>query len=675
MFDLPAFARKCALLIVGSCLVIFTQPKLAFAQSTQQQQQEDERERKEKQERAREQEQERQQERQQQQEERERQRQQREEESQRSPQVQTERESSSETGRSSSGNPPSNNNNSGATNSGERGTTYTPRGGAPSSGTSTTIHTYTPGATGSGSTAHTNVYTPGSSSNGTSPSSAAGVTTYTPNARSTSPAKIEHEAGVENPGGGVTSSAGVTTYTPHAQTAGTQSGTRNAGCPQLTGDNACSVCQVSGAGSWICKSYTAGNGSPGNNSAVPKQPLRTVIPSGGSNGASQSVSAGAGATGSGNQSPNPAGQQLGKPATTSYPTNNSTAALAPAAATGCSTSIPDVGDGLRTEAPVTTCSGGTTPGQGMSTSSGTQINLICSPATGIPDAICSGNGATQPAGLAPSSFGSTSGDALTNSANVSTDSMPSDDGCFADSPDGAATSGNCTNQADQSGQPVPTDDCTSARLYVNDPNGLQADLDYAVNKYMIAKEGLKAQQALKAQLLDDSWWAASEGPVVAAQIKYYTDEMQDWVAGLIPEEGALSSAQKALLAGLKVSADSIKAAYDNSESIKGAVVAAAATAAQDLTVIQLEKIGEDVGLGPAYAGWKIIADQEEYLKTLNEAAESREIVQDQIHKIDAQIASAQNQASIAAEKVTALNALRQDVAVACYQKAITITPR
>ena len=154
---------------------------------------------------------------------------------------------------------------------------YTPNSKTPSSGTSTATHTYTPGASNSGSTAHTNIYTPSSSSNGPEPTSSAGVTTYTPHAKSSGPAKTEPERGPENARGRVANSDGVITYTPHART------------PEAN---------------------TVGRNIPKNNLPVPKKPLPTVIPSRGGNGGSQSASAGAGATGSGNQSSKAAGQPL-----------------------------------------------------------------------------------------------------------------------------------------------------------------------------------------------------------------------------------------------------------------------------------------------------------------------------------------------------------------------------
>jgi hypothetical protein len=224
-------------------------------------------------------------------------------------------------------------------------------------------------------------------------------------------------------------------------------------------------------------------------------------------------------------------------------------------------------------------------------------------------------------------------------------------------------------------QPVPTDECASALKYVSDPtNGLQADLERALNTYAVEKEGLKAQQDLKAQLLNDSWWATSSGPVVAARIKYYADELQDWVSVFLPAEAELNQAKQALLDGLKLSGAVIKGAYQNSESLMDAIKGANDEAAKELAEIGKDKLGQELGAGQVYSAYKIFKDQADFVETLDQAAEARNVVQDQIHKLDDQIAKARTRASIAAEKATALDALRQDVLQACTQKVIIVTP-
>lgn len=215
-------------------------------------------------------------------------------------------------------------------------------------------------------------------------------------------------------------------------------------------------------------------------------------------------------------------------------------------------------------------------------------------------------------------------------------------------------------------------DCDSALQYVSDPNGLQKDLDLAVAQRRIHENGMHLQQKLKADLLKDSWWDASPGPVVAAHIKVACDEFQDWVSVLNPEEAKLEEGKDQLLKFLKVASVTIKAAYDNNESVTAAVKAAEEAEAKELADIAGEELTDALKVGPAWGTYKAFKDNEDYLKTLREAAEARETVQDQIRKLDHQIAQARREVSIDAERQTVLEALQQDVVNACVQKPIEI---
>ena len=220
----------------------------------------------------------------------------------------------------------------------------------------------------------------------------------------------------------------------------------------------------------------------------------------------------------------------------------------------------------------------------------------------------------------------------------------------------------------------PGADCAAALKYVSDPDGLQKDLDTAIKQKRAHEEGLNFQKQLKDNLLSDSWWERSPVPVVAAQIKVVTDEIQDFVSMWNPEEAKLSQGKDALLKGLKVAASMIKAAYDNRESVTAAVKAAKDAEAKELSDIAAEEIADGIEMGPAYGTYKALTDAQEYLKTLKEAADAREVVQEQLVKLDGQISQIRSQVSIDAQKQTVLEALRADVMDACVQKPIEVTP-
>jgi hypothetical protein len=224
----------------------------------------------------------------------------------------------------------------------------------------------------------------------------------------------------------------------------------------------------------------------------------------------------------------------------------------------------------------------------------------------------------------------------------------------------------------------PDSNCAEALEYVNDPDGLEKDLNDGVNRLNIHSEGLRLQQNVKDELLSDSWWATSSGPVVAAQIKVITDEVQDWVSIIYPEEAKLKQAQKNLINALKVSAEAIKAAYENRASVRTATQAAIDAAVEKLDDIAKEEgkesLAEKLKLGPAYGTYNSLKDAQDYVKTLDDAGKSREMVQEQIRRLDKQISQIRSKVSIDAQEIEALNSLKMSVEEACIQKPVYIKP-
>lgn len=224
----------------------------------------------------------------------------------------------------------------------------------------------------------------------------------------------------------------------------------------------------------------------------------------------------------------------------------------------------------------------------------------------------------------------------------------------------------------------PDSNCAEALEYINDPDGLDKDLNDAVNRLNIYAEGLHLQQSVKDELLSDSWWATSSGPVVAAQIKVVTDEVQDWASMIYPEEVKLKQAQKNLINALKISAEAIKAAYENRASVRAATQAGIEAAVEKLNEIAKEEakesLAEKLKLGPAYGTYNSLKDAQDYVKTLDDAGKSRQIVQDQIQRLDKQLSQIQSKVSIDTQKVVALNSLKMDVEETCVQKPVYIKP-
>jgi hypothetical protein len=430
MTEPRAFARSVALVFIASFLIPFTQQIVTPAQSQQQQQQEQERQRQEqireqeqerqRQEQIREQEQERQRQEQIREQEQERQRSQQEQQNQISPNAVANRNNGSYVSKS----------NTSATNSTSHGNVSGSSAKQSSVRTSPATTTYKPGVSPNGSPANSSAsvttYTPhskGSSneereagveklSSGTTSSD--GVTTYTPHARTAGRPNVDTEDAIENSATGTNGTAIVTTYTPRARPVEPAIGTRTTGCPQLTGNNACSACQKSGVGSWLCKSPPPAQTSVGNNPVGPKQnPLPTRIPNSSGNGGSQSVSVGSVPTSSGNPNSSSVGQPLGTSGVSNSPGNGSGVSKPPlpaavpygasnAGSQSASTGIGPASSGNQNSNP-------TAQQSSISNVSSGQASPLCAPGDGIAGNNCSG--ATQ-ASSAGSSAAQMNGSAL-----------------------------------------------------------------------------------------------------------------------------------------------------------------------------------------------------------------------------------------------------------------------
>jgi hypothetical protein len=226
--------------------------------------------------------------------------------------------------------------------------------------------------------------------------------------------------------------------------------------------------------------------------------------------------------------------------------------------------------------------------------------------------------------------------------------------------------------------PIQTDDCAAAVQYVSPGGQLEQDLSKAIATASAHQTGLTDLVNAKKQLMDDTWWATSSGPVVAAQIKVITDEIQDLGSALYPEEAKLKESQEKLIEMLSAVGEGLRAAINHHDSALVAIKAFTNAAALKVAEIESEKRGEKAAeqlkIGPAYSIYKALKDETEYVKTLNEASETKNIVQEQITRLDKQIQQAQRQVSIDQERQKAIAFLRFGVMQACYQKPVSITP-
>jgi hypothetical protein len=215
-------------------------------------------------------------------------------------------------------------------------------------------------------------------------------------------------------------------------------------------------------------------------------------------------------------------------------------------------------------------------------------------------------------------------------------------------------------------------DCSGAVEYVDSPDGLVRELDIAVAKYKAHKAGLALLESAKSDLLDDAWWRRSSGPDVAARIKYFCDEFQDVVAMVNPEGAKLAEATDILIKTLSLGTKSIKAAYENKESVESAAKAAAAAAGKELAAIGAEAIAKD---DPRYWAVKSLMDYEEFAKTKKDSSEFRNTVQELIRNLDAQIKKSSSQIAVDIEEQKAINQIHDTVIGVCVQKTVSVPPR
>jgi hypothetical protein len=227
---------------------------------------------------------------------------------------------------------------------------------------------------------------------------------------------------------------------------------------------------------------------------------------------------------------------------------------------------------------------------------------------------------------------------------------------------------------DLPGTSILSDDCAAAVKYVDssDSDGLVYQLDVAIKLHDIHRAGLQSLQDAKTQLLSDTWWARSSGPEVASQIKVLADEIQDMLSAINPAAAEMSAGKDALIKTLSVGAASIKAAYENRQSVKDAAVAAAASAEKELAELDLAELAKIAGQTQAYSAVKALRDYQERLQFAKDRSAFRDIVQDQIQKLDALIDRLMRQVSDDTEKITAINELHNAVMEACVQKSVPI---
>jgi len=221
------------------------------------------------------------------------------------------------------------------------------------------------------------------------------------------------------------------------------------------------------------------------------------------------------------------------------------------------------------------------------------------------------------------------------------------------------------------GNHTPGDnDCQAAISYVE--NDLVKQLDIASTQELVHKQGIANLQSVENELLDDNSWIKSTGREIASRIQYFCNAFQHGFEAMFPGAAEVDATKDALLKSLGVATKSIKAAYNNHESVKAAAVAAADVAQKELTEIGIEYAAKLSGMGRAYAAYQALRDYEERVKFLNDAAQFRQAVQEQVQNLDDQMNRLGNQVSVDAEKQMAINQIQQAVISTCVQPSIPI---
>lgn len=222
------------------------------------------------------------------------------------------------------------------------------------------------------------------------------------------------------------------------------------------------------------------------------------------------------------------------------------------------------------------------------------------------------------------------------------------------------TSANTSTQPQQAFPALKAQSCKEAVAYVESPSGLAGRWDAEMGKYTAYRNGLPQIQKIKDDLQSDAWRTSDW----INDVHTYCKLTEDVLASMTPGGKAIKMATDVSVDfGTAVSERAVHV-YDLLE--KGESVQDALNSSIDeLAVIGFKEGAKNAGYGQIVAGIDILDDVASHIKTAQEAADSRLLVQERVQQLDQQINEFANKMSEARENLLAVEALKDAVIAAC----------
>jgi hypothetical protein len=171
--------------------------------------------------------------------------------------------------------------------------------------------------------------------------------------------------------------------------------------------------------------------------------------------------------------------------------------------------------------------------------------------------------------------------------------------------------------------------CSDAVLYRD--RVLPNEWDRAMARYQIDSQALADFNKLKDDLLRDSWWATSSGPMILLGIKQTADTFSRILGGVVPAAAAAKAMGRTTVVTVRTARGILEAVEH------GKPMVTAAKEGVDAAAEEVAREGLFKSFGPAGATLGLMYDSYENMKTMQEGAEFRMIVQAQVRKLDSML--------------------------------------
>jgi hypothetical protein len=216
--------------------------------------------------------------------------------------------------------------------------------------------------------------------------------------------------------------------------------------------------------------------------------------------------------------------------------------------------------------------------------------------------------------------------------------------------------------------------CKEAVPYVESPSGLLGQWDADMGKYKAYQNGFEAIKVIKDKLLNDEYWNTSTPAVLANDIHTISKLTEDSLAVLMPGGQVVDNAIRISEDfGSKVSQKAVLV-YQLIEKGDG-VIDSLRSSTDELTVLGISEAAKQAGYGRVAAAVDALKVLDDHMKNEQDAAKSRDVVQQQVRQLNIQLNELANKIEQMRDNLVAVEALKDAVIAACNSdKPIKIAP-